>query len=263
MNFLSCSTESTDLPNYYTKPLLKQYLFLKQIDIMKNVLLAHLLLFAFSCNSQSETPTKLTASEFEQAIQSKDVQVLDVRTAGEFKSGFIKNALQADWTNKDQFKDRIQYVDKNKPVYIYCLVGGRSAAAANWLREKGYSKVIELQGGINAWKAANKPLEGASEETQLTMKQYFASIPKDKTVLVDFGAPWCPPCVKMAPVIDELQQSKEVDFLLMKVDAGVHTDIMKELNIEPIPQFIIYKKGKEVWRKQGIISKDEFISQLK
>ena len=49
----------------------------------------------------------------------------------------------------------------------------------------------------------------------------------------------------------------------MKVDAGVHTDIMKELNIEPIPLFIIYKKGKEVWRKQGIISKDEFISQLK
>ena len=70
MNFLSCNPENPEMPNYYTKPLLKQYLFLKQIDIMKNVLLAHLLLFAFSCNSQSETPTKLTASEFEQAIQS-------------------------------------------------------------------------------------------------------------------------------------------------------------------------------------------------
>ncbi len=230
---------------------------------MKNVLLAHLLLFALSCQSQTKDAVKLSAEEFEQAILAKDIQVLDVRTAGEFKSGFIKNALQADWTNKDQFKDRIQYVDKHKPVYIYCLVGGRSAAAATWLREKGYSKVIELQGGINAWKAANKPLEGASDEKQLTMKQYFASIPKDKTTLVDFGAEWCPPCVVMAPVINELQQSKEVDFLLMKVDAGVHTDIMKELNIEPIPLFIIYKKGKEVWRKEGIVSKEELISQLK
>lgn len=230
---------------------------------MKNVLLAYLLLFALCCQSQTKESLKLIADDFEKAIQASDVQVLDVRTAGEFKSGFIKNALQADWTNKDQFKDRIQYVDKNKPVYVYCLVGGRSAAAATWLREKGYSKVIELQGGINAWKAANKPLEGVSTEKQLTLKQYLTSIPKDKTVLVDFGADWCPPCVLMAPVINELQQSKEVDFLLMKIDAGVHTDIMKELNIEPIPQFIIYKKGKEVWRKDGIVSKEEFINQLK
>lgn len=230
---------------------------------MKNVLLAYLLLVAFSCYSQSETAAKLSADEFELAIMTKDVQVLDVRTAGEFKSGAIKNALQADWTNKDQFKDRIQYVDKKKPVYIYCLVGGRSAAAATWLREKGYKKVVELQGGINAWKAANKPLEGSSNEKQLTMKQYLASIPKDKTVLVDFGADWCPPCVLMNPVINELEQLKEIDFLLMKVDAGVHTDIMKELNIEPIPQFIIYKKGKEVWRKDGIVSKEELIDQLK
>jgi len=263
VNFLSCNPENPEMPNYYTKPLLKQYLFLKQIDIMKNVFLAHLLLFAFSCNSQNETSAKLTADEFEQAIQAKDIQILDVRTAGEFKSGFIKNALQADWTNKDQFKDRIQYVDKTKPVYIYCLVGGRSAAAATWLRENGYSKVTELQGGINAWKASNKPLAGSSNEKQLTMDQYLASIPKDKNVLVDFGAPWCPPCVKMAPVIDDLQQTKGVDFLLMKIDAGVHTDIMKELNIEPIPQFIIYKKGKEVWRKDGIVSKEELIKQLK
>ncbi|MEO5948642.1 MAG: thioredoxin domain-containing protein [Chitinophagaceae bacterium] len=230
---------------------------------MKNVLLTYLLLLVLSCQSQTKEAVKLTADEFEQAIQAKDIQILDVRTVGEFKSGFIKNALQADWTNKDLFKDRLQYVDKNKPVYIYCLVGGRSAAAANWLREKGYSKVIELQGGINAWKAANKPLEGNGNEKQLTMKEYLASIPKDKTVLVDFGADWCPPCVVMAPVINELQQSKEVSFLLMKVDAGVHTDIMKELNIEPIPLFIIYKKGKEVWRKEGIVSKEEFINQMK
>ena len=51
---------------------------------MKNVFLAHLLLFAFSCNSQNETSAKLAADEFEQAIQAKDIQILDVRTAGEF-----------------------------------------------------------------------------------------------------------------------------------------------------------------------------------
>ena len=51
-------------------------------------------------------------------------------------------------------------------------------------------------------------------------------------------------------------------MVILSVGAGVHTDIMKELNIEPIPQFIIYKKGKEVWRKDGIVSKEELIKQL-
>lgn len=233
------------------------------MDLMKNVLLAHLLLFAFSCTSQTTQVVKLAADDFEKEIQLTDVQILDVRTAGEFKSGYIKNALQADWTNKDQFYERLKYVDKNKPVYVYCLVGGRSSAAATWLRDNGYSKVVELQGGINAWKAANKSLEGSSTEKQLTMEQYLTSIPKDKTTLVDFGAKWCPPCVKMEPVLEALQQSKEVDFNFMKVDAGIHTDVMKGLNIEPIPVFIIYKNGKEVWRKEGIVTKEEFIAQLK
>lgn len=230
---------------------------------MKNVIFAHLLLFTFSCNSQTESKVKITADEFENEIQAPDIQILDVRTAGEFKTGFIKNALQVDWTNKDQFNERIKYVDKTKPIYIYCLVGGRSNAAATWLRKNGYAKVVELLGGINAWKAANKPLEGSSNETQLTMEQYLASIPKDKPTLVDFGANWCPPCVKMEPVLEDLKKTKEVDFSFLKVDAGVHTNLMTALGIEPIPVFIIYKNGVEVWRKEGLVTKEEFIAQLK
>jgi thioredoxin-like negative regulator of GroEL len=131
------------------------------------------------------------------------------------------------------------------------------------MRKNGFKNVVELTGGINAWKNASKPLEGKSNETQLTVEQYWASIPKDKTTLVDFGATWCPPCVKMNPVLDELQNNKELNFLLVKVDAGIHTDVMKALNVEPIPVFIVYKEGKEVWRKQGVVSKEELLTQLK
>jgi len=38
---------------------------------------------------------------------------------------------------------------------------------------------------------------------------------------------------------------------------------MKELNIEPIPVFIVYKEGKEVWRKQGLVGKEELLDLLK
>lgn len=222
------------------------------------------LFFAFSsCQAQQDFVTKIKPDEFEKAITGKNIQLLDVRTAGEFNTGHIKNTLQADWTQKVQFLDRIQYMDKVKPVYIYCLSGGRSAAAAEWMRNNGFTNVVELTGGINAWKNASKPVEGKSDEPQITIEQFWASIPKNKTTLVDFGATWCPPCIKMSPIIDELEKSKELNFLLMKVDAGLHTDIMKALTIEPIPVFIIYKEGKEVWRKQGLVSKEELLTQLK
>ena len=229
---------------------------------MKNVWFSLLLFSMVSCKAQQDSSRKLSPDAFEKGISNADIQVLDVRTSGEYRDGHIKNSLLADWNDRQQFNERIQYVDKNKPVYIYCLAGGRSAAAADWMRQNGFKNVLELLGGMNAWKKENKPVEGMSNEPQMTIEQYWARIPKDKTTLVDFGAAWCPPCVKMAPVIDALENTKDLNFQLLKVDAGIHTEIQKALHIEPIPVFIIYKEGKEVWRKQGIISKEELIAQL-
>lgn len=234
---------------------------------MKNVYFLFLFFSFISCKGQDGQSTKsesyrIGPEDFEKAISASNIQILDVRTSNEYNSGHIKNALQADWTNSTQFTDRIQYVEKDKPVYIYCLVGGRSASAADWMRKNGFKNVIELQGGINAWKKAEKPLEGSSNETQMTMEQYLAAIPANKTTLVDFGASWCPPCVKMAPVIEELQKTKGLNFQFIKIDAGIHTNLMKAMNIEPIPLFIIYKNGKEVWRKEGVVSREEFLAQL-
>ncbi len=230
---------------------------------MKNVCLLLLLFMAVSCRSQQDSTQKLGPDAFEKGIGKADIQVLDVRTSGEYQGGHIKNAMLADWNDRQQFNDRIQYVDKNKPVYVYCLVGSRSAAAAGWMRKNGFKNVLELQGGINAWKRADKPLEGAGNEPQMTVEQYWSKIPKDKTVLVDFGAEWCPPCIKMKPVIEEVEKSKDLDFVLVTIDAGVHTDVMKALDIEPIPVFIVYKNGKETWRHQGIVKKEDLKKQLK
>jgi rhodanese-related sulfurtransferase len=229
---------------------------------MKNVFPGLLLFIALPGASQSDSTFKIGADAFEKGVGKNGIQVLDVRTTGEYNSGHIKNALLADWTDKGQFNERIEYVDKDRPVYIYCLAGGRSAAAAAWMRKNGFTNVIELEGGMNAWKSAGKPMEGSSKEPQMSIDQYWSGISKDKTTLVDFGAVWCPPCVKMAPVLDELEHSKDLDFLLVKVDAGVHTDVMKTLGISPIPVFIIYKNGKEVWRKVGVVSKEELVKQL-
>ena len=230
---------------------------------MRNVIFLFLFSTAFSCIGQTDSSSKADAALFNKGIQEKNVQLLDVRTAAEYKSGHIKNSLQADWNDKSQFTNRIQFVDKDKPVYIYCLAGGRSAAAADWMRKNGFTNVTELTGGINAWKKAELPLEGMPDEKQMTVEEYWSAIPKNKTTLVDFGALWCPPCIKMEPVLHELEQTKELNFKLIKMDGGIQTLVMNALNVEPIPFFIVYKKGKEVWRKQGIVSKEELVNQLR
>src|SRR5215204_6524645 len=112
-------------------------------------------------NSQTfAQTTDLSSDEFQKSSSKDNIQILDVRTQAEYNSGHIKNAFLVDWTQRDVFEERIKYLDKNKPVYAYCLVGGRSSAAAARLKELGFKEVYNLQGGIKAWKEASKPVEG-------------------------------------------------------------------------------------------------------
>ncbi len=228
------------------------------IKILPSVLISFII---FSCSAQ--TKTSLSAEEFEKAIAAKDsVQVLDVRTPGEYRSGHIANALLADWNDPSEFDRRIPYVDKNKPVYVYCLAGGRSAAAADKMRKMGYTNVFELKGGINAWKAASKTLEGKSAATQMSMEVFNNAINASKTVLVDFGAEWCPPCRKMEPVLASLQKNNPGKFSLVKVDGGNDQDILQQYKVTALPVFIIFKDGKEVWRKDGVATEKEIAEHL-
>ncbi|WP_462248692.1 thioredoxin domain-containing protein [Ferruginibacter sp.] len=218
-------------------------------------------LILFSCTAQ--TKTNLTADEFEKAVAKDSVQILDVRTPGEYAGGHIKNTLLANWNDATEFERRISYVDKNKPVYVYCLAGGRSAAAGQKMRAMGFENVYELQGGINAWKAGNKNLEGVSTaKMPFSLENFNAAINSSKTVLVDFGAEWCPPCKKMEPVLQSLQKNNAGKFSLVKVDGGNDEAILKEYKVTQLPVFIIFKDGKQVWRKDGVVDEKEIAAHL-
>jgi thioredoxin-like negative regulator of GroEL len=102
----------------------------------------------------------------------------------------------------------------------------------------------------------------AETKRQITINEYMAQIPKDKTVLVDISAVWCPPCKVMTPIVDSLVKTNGIQFVLVKVDGGEQSDICKELKVVNFPTFIIYKQGKEVWRKQGLTEAKEFVSNF-
>ncbi|MES2373515.1 MAG: rhodanese-like domain-containing protein [Bacteroidota bacterium] len=204
----------------------------------------------------------LSSAEFEKRINTQQPQLLDVRTAGEYQSGHIKNSLQADWLSKEQFIDRIKYLDKNKPLLVYCASGVRSGAAAKWLLENGFTDVQNLKGGMMSWKLEGKPVEVIDAKTQLTVEQYKELSKSDGIVLVDFGAEWCPPCKKMEPVLQQLQKELTGKFKLVKVDGGIDINVMRSQKVETLPVFIIYKNGKETWRKQGVVELSELKAKL-
>jgi rhodanese-related sulfurtransferase len=199
----------------------------------------------------------LDAAKFSQAIAAPDAQILDVRTAGEYQSGHIANALQANWLDPKEFKNRTQHLDKSKTVYIYCQSGGRSASAQEVLIQAGF-KVLNLEGGMSNWRMQQMPIEGGGNLVQMRIADFNKVVASNEYVLVDVGAIWCPTCRKMQPIMDALKQTPPKPFYFLAVDGGQDIDIMKSVKAEELPTFILFKNGVEVWRKVGVAPKEDF-----
>lgn len=222
---------------------------------MKNRFLVALAsLFFVACHSNAQN---IDANAFEQKLNAGGAQVLDVRTAGEFIGGHLKNVLQADWTDREQFVERTKHLDKNKTLLIYCASGIRSAQAAAFLKQEGFREVINLQGGIAAWNAAGKPVVRQEGVAELTSTTFNATVANNQIVLVDVGAEWCPPCKKMEPVLESLSKELQGKFTLLKVDGGRDLTVMKEIGASVLPTFMVYKNGKLSWKKEGIVTLQE------
>lgn len=87
-----------------------------------------------------------------------DVFVLDVRTPGENAEGRIAKSTLIPI---DELPNRLAELpqDKEKPILVYCAMGGRSARGASVLAQNGYKTVFNLEGGITAWRDEGRPVE--------------------------------------------------------------------------------------------------------
>ncbi|MEG0074165.1 MAG: thioredoxin [Clostridia bacterium] len=77
---------------------------------------------------------------------------------------------------------------------------------------------------------------------------------KSGLVLVDFFATWCPPCKKLAPILEELGNSR-ADFDIAKVNIDDNMNIAAEYNIEVVPTLVVFKDGKVVKTSEGYMDK--------
>ncbi len=214
-----------------------------------------------ACNaSNGQKKNLVDAPAFAKMVEGADstgINLVDVRTPEEYKSGHMLHAMNINW-NSVYFADHASSLDKSKPTYVYCLAGGRSAEAAKWLRDNGFTQVIELDGGMNAWRRNNLPLVYDLEYAQVSPDALMAMVKNAGAplVLVDFGATWCPPCKKMKPVLEALETEMNGKMKLVKVDGGENLKLLEEFHLQELPSYILFQNGKEVWRAVGIQSKD-------
>ncbi|AVQ99352.1 YqhL-like protein [Oceanobacillus picturae] len=88
----------------------------------------------------------LTEQQFREGYRK--AQLIDVREPQEFDKGHILGARNIPLT---QMKQRLIEMRPDKPVYLYCQSGSRSARAAQLLNKKGYTDIYQLKGGFKKW----------------------------------------------------------------------------------------------------------------
>lgn len=221
---------------------------------MRNYFIIILLLVSAASLAQMQN---VDAVQFNQLTKGEGV-ILDVRTPGEYQRGHIENSTLISIADR-QFVNKINLLQKDKPVYIYCLTGSRSRTAGNYMAQMGFKKVYNLQRGILDWHRNQFPIVISEKVTASAAKTYSTSsfnelIQSENLVLIDFHAPWCAPCKKMSPIIDQLKNEYKGKVKVEKIDVESNRTIAEANQIESIPGFVLFKNGQRVWTHKGMIT---------
>ena len=84
----------------------------------------------------------------------------------------------------------------------------------------------------------------------------------DKTVLVDFWAPWCGPCKALTPILEEISGEMGDQVGIYKVNVDENTDLAQEHGVQSIPTLLVYKGGALSETIVGLKTKDELVEIL-
>ena len=120
---------------------------------MKKICLAlFILILSSSCIfSKGEGYKRISMDEAKTLMEKEEGYILlDVRTKGEYESGYIPGAINIPLSDIDE--KIISFLpDKSQMILVYCRSGNRSREASDKLSKLGYTNILEI-GGINAWK---------------------------------------------------------------------------------------------------------------
>jgi rhodanese-related sulfurtransferase len=99
----------------------------------------------------------VSTAQATQLINREDALVVDVREPGEYGAGHILGAKNVPLERMDAPGELVKR--KDKPLILYCDGGDRTTKAAASLKKQGFSRVVNLSGGLGAWQQAGLPVE--------------------------------------------------------------------------------------------------------
>lgn len=82
-------------------------------------------------------------------------------------------------------------------------------------------------------------------------------------IFVDFYADWCGPCQTMAPIILEVLEELGGKIKLLKLNVDKHPQLSQQFAIRSIPHYMLFKRGKILWRRGGLLTKRDLLQALK
>ena len=112
---------------------------------MKILLTIFAVALTFTLSYSVQAQENLAPAAFVAKLKTTpNAQLLDVRTPKEWTAGKIESSKCMNFMDVD-FKQQVEKLDKNKPVFVYCAVGGRSAKASQILKESGFKVILPLR----------------------------------------------------------------------------------------------------------------------
>ncbi|RLF51029.1 MAG: thioredoxin [Thermoplasmata archaeon] len=96
---------------------------------------------------------------------------------------------------------------------------------------------------------------------ELNQDEFDDFLGKNRIAVVDFWAPWCMPCLAMAPILEELDKELN-DIAFAKVNVDKNVDLARQYGIMSIPTIIIFVNGREVDRIIGMVPKEELKERI-